>query len=354
MSDHDDLSAALRRLPAPEPGPQLFDRIVRSRALGRNRHIHLQERGFVFQWGWIAAACVAILFIGGSWMAAVKFAELGNSSAVREPLDELLRSTGMWPPNRESNEPRRTSHPMYRLITSDDLDVSRLVEGVWTYSLETTTDHILTQRNGDVAIRMARTSYAGRPAWMINTGRQRGPWDRFADTTYLDPTTLRPQQMVAFGNRGRTRVFQTFLADSGLESIEMTGPIERSWRGSVLLPFPRNVLFVSDWSISRLVPVLPAIPFARRWSGTLYQIAFISQAGIKSIAPVDLKVVGTDRVTVPAGVYDCWRVEIGSRFGDTERATLWISRDKGWLIQKQVRGGDFTVTTRLESYEPGS
>lgn len=355
MSNHDELSAALRRLPAPEPSPQLFDRIVRSRAMGRGRQINLQGRDSAFQWRLVAAAAVFIVLIGSTGLAVLKLAQFGSTGAVREPLDDLLRNTRMWNPDREPSAPRKTPLPKYALITSDDLDVTRLAEGRWLYTVETTTDGVVTRRTGDIGIRLARTVYRGQPAWMVNTAKQlAAQWDRFGDTTYLDPASLRPQQMVAYLNRGRTRFFQTFPADSGLESVTMTGPIQRSWHGAVLLPFPRNVLFVSDWSIARLAPVLPAIPFSRHWSGTLYQVAFISQAGIKGIAPVDLKVVGTDRITVPAGVYDCWRVEIGSRFGDTENATLWISRDKGWLIQKSAPGGDFVVTTQLERYEPGN
>lgn len=344
-----ELSAALRRLPAPGPSSDLWPRILRSRAMGVR--IADQPNGLAIPWRWLAAAAVVGVLIGGSWFVSLSLSRLGSSPQVREPLDDLLR--GVWRPEREPSESRRTPLPKYALITSDDLDVTRLSEGVWMYTVETTTDDILTQRTGDIGIRLVRTLYKGRPAWMVNTAKQLAvQWDQFGDTTYLDPTSLRPQQLVAYANRRRTRFFQTFPGDSGLESIEMTGPIQRSWRGAVLLPFPRNALFVSDWSIARLVPVLPAIPFSRGWSGSLYQVAFISQAGIRGIAPVDLKVVGRDRVTVPAGIYDCWRVEIGSRFGDAERAMFWISRDKGWLIQKQIRGGDFVVTTRLQSYEP--
>ena len=343
-----ELSDALRRLPAPEPSSDLWPRILRSRAVGVRTAD--EPNRFAIPWRWLAAAAVAGVLIGSSWFVSLSLSRLGSSAQVREPLDQLLQ--GLWRP-RTMFDSRKTPQPKYALITSDALDVTRLSEGIWMYTVETTTDEILTKRTGDIGIRLARTSYGGRPAWMVNTGRQLAQqWDRWADTTYVDPSSLRPQQVVGYGNRGRTRFFQTFPGDSGFESIEMTGPIQRSWRGAVLLPFPHNALFVSDWSIARLVPVLPAIPFSRRWTGTLYQVSFISQAGVKGIAPVDLKVVGTDRVTVPGGTYDCWRVEIGSRFGDAERAILWISRDKGWLIQKQIRGGDFVVTTRLQSYEP--
>ena len=196
MTHNDDLSAALRALPAPEPGPDLFDRIVRSRAMGRGRHLKLQEREFVFPWRWVAAAAVVSVLIGGSWVVSLSLSRLGSSPRVREPFDQLLQ--GVWPP-RTMFDTRKTPQPKYALITSEDLDVTRLHDGVWMYTQETTTDDILTQRTGDIAVRLARTLYQGRPAWMVNTAKQLAVhWDQFGDTAYLDPTSLRPQEVIAY------------------------------------------------------------------------------------------------------------------------------------------------------------
>lgn len=80
----------------------------------------------------------------------------------------------------------------------------------------------------------------------------------------------------------------------------------------------------------------------------------MSRAGARSAVPLDLRVVGRDRVTVPAGTFDCWRLEIEIHLWGTERGRIWVSRDKGWVIKKQFRGSDYVVNTLLESYEPGS
>ena len=42
---------------------------------------------------------------------------------------------------------------------------------------------------------------------------------------------------------------------------------------------------------------------------------------------MQLKVVGAESVTVPAGTFDCYKVELGSAEGGPEKATLWIAKD---------------------------
>lgn len=351
-----ELKAALRQLPAPEPSDELLPRILHSRATGVR--IASPTRELLIPWRWLAAAAVVSVLIGGSWMVSLSLSRLGSSPAVREPLDEFLRGAGVLPTEREAPASRHViPPPKYRLIASTDLNVARLTEGTWIYAVEVTTDNVLTQPSGMIGIRLGRGFHAGHPVWMVNGGRQLrgGPWGDYADTTHLDPVSLRPQRSVAYGNKSRTRFLQTFSGDSGREAIDRTGPMERSWHGSVALSFPREALFVNDWSTTRLAVLLPAFPLARRWRGTLYQVAFISQEQVRSIAPLDLRVVGTDEVTVPAGTFDCWRIEVESHLWSTEREVFWVSRDKGWLIKRETRpADDIVVSTVLASYEPGS
>jgi len=354
MNRPDELSAALRRLPAPEP-TDLLPRIMRSRALGVR--VADPARRLVLPWGWLAAAAVVGVLISGSWFGSVYLSRLGNSSAVRRPIDEFLRGTGVLPKRREGL-PDVAPPPKYELITSGDLDVTRLKDGVWTYVVEKTTDDVLTERQGGISIRLVRGSYLGSPVWLVSSARQlrAGPWGDYADTTYLDPATLRPERAIAYGDKFRMRWRQSFAGDSGHEAIDRTGRMARIWRGSVALPFSRDVLFINDWSTMRLAVLAAALPLARGWHGSLYQVQFIAISNGKrpTSAPIDLRVRGTDRVTVPAGDFDCWRVEVDSHLWNEQRETFWISRDNGWLIKTEMRYYELVETTRLASYQPGS
>ena len=47
----------------------------------------------------------------------------------------------------------------------------------------------------------------------------------------------------------------------------------------------------------------------------------------QKVNPRQLKVVGTEKVTVPAGTFDAWKIEITPGDGGTgESTTLWVDK----------------------------
>ena len=44
------------------------------------------------------------------------------------------------------------------------------------------------------------------------------------------------------------------------------------------------------------------------------------------LSSVELRLVGADRITVPAGVFDCWRLELAT---GTHRVTYWVRKSDG-------------------------
>lgn len=351
--DNDALRSALRQLPAPEPQPELLQRILRSRALGRRIVVTTHEGPPIRRW--IAAAAAVALLLGGSWAISVSLSKISESRRARRALDELLRGTILErEPESAPTLLRDALRPAYPLIVSETLDTSRLAAGLWTYQSETTTDDILTGPAGGNRIRLARTSLAGQPVWMVNTARRSRTesWSPYEDTTYLDPSSLRPLRAFATMNKGRTRLEQRFSGDSGYESVVLTRSMKGLWQGAVAFPFSRNALFSSNWWGGSLAALFPALPLQREWQGSLYQVAFIARLGLQGVRPVNLRVVGTDRVTVPAGTFECWRLEVQDFNSDFERPRMWVSRDKGWLIKEEHSASDFVYTRVLESYQP--
>lgn len=355
MIGHENLKAALRQLPAPEPSPDLLPRILRSRA--RGVRVANPTLSLAPAWRWLAAAAVVTVLVGGTWVLSLSITRMKESRFGDDfSLGEMLRRTGMLPPSAEVEESsRETKKPRYALVLRDALTTSRLSEGVWTYSSSHTTDDVLTQALEGRRIRLTRTTFADRPAWMLNSSRVAGSGREYADTTYLDAVSLRPLYSVWQGYK--RRFIQVFSADSAHELIDFNGAygaVLKSFRGSVSIPIPSDALFFNDWDTRRLAALFPALPLAKRWRGTVYQVASISQIGEKSFSPVDVRVVGTERVTVPAGTFDCWRVEIEIHMWQPQRFRMWVSRDQGWLIKEQSRGSDYVINTVLERYEPGN
>lgn len=361
MSEHEaKLRAALRQLPAAEPGPELLPRILRSRALGVRVSLPAGGGGLAVPWRWVGAAAAVAVLIGGSWFASLSLSELGKSRAVRDPLTEFLRGTPLWPSAGDAPaSPGKPARPKYALILADSLNLSRLTEGVWTYRSTTTTDGILAEPSfiGGTRIRMVRVNHKGYPAWMVTTATRfrHGRWGEFSDTVYIDAATLRPRYAVAYGHNRRTRTVQSFSSDSGAQSIMITQPMEGFYSAAMELPFPPQAVFTSDWSLYRFRVLLPAFPLARRWRGSMYQTTFF-RAGPRTLGlqalPLDLRVDGRENVSVPAGTFDCWRVEMENHWGQTQRWTLWVSRDHGLLIKAQLRWSDRVHDEVLEMFEP--
>lgn len=353
MTQQADLSSALRRLPVPEPNPELLQRILRSRALGR-RFTAPSGEAFL-SWRWIAAAAVVALLIGGSWGVSLYLSKLGQSDDARDQVQELLRGTGLWPSSGDPGRiPRDIPPPTYTLIDSRALDTSRLITGVWTYRTEARTEARATVFNRGDRVRLARATYAGQSVWMVSAaGQNRAEgWTQFVDTNYLDASSLRPLRAFWTASKGRIRIEQSFWPDSAHESLVWTDPKRGSLRGSMALPFPSTVLFLNDWSTNHLAVLFPAFRLARGWRGSLFQVSFLSRRDLSRATPLNLRVAGRERVTVPAGTFDCWRLEVESHFWAPERVRMWVSRDKGWLIKEQFGSGDYVVNRVLENYQP--
>ena len=360
MMEHGDLNAALRRLPAPEPSSDLLPRILRSRAMGA-RATPL-TRGVAVPWRWLAAAALVTVLIGGSWMLSVSLLKIRESRVgARDPIGELLGGR-LWR-SRETivDSLAGELEPRYPLILSNSLELSRLSEGQWTYQSTTTTDGILTEPsfNGGTRIRLSRGSYRGQPAWIVtNANRVLAlPWGAFGDTAYIDAATLRPQYAVSYWNKNRTRMVESFAGGRAFQTITIIGSMQLFASGNMELTFPPDAMFANGWSLIQFRVLAPALPFARGWRGSFYQTGFFARKGPGTVhpspLPADLRVVGTDRVSVPAGRFDCWRVEVRSHLAEAEW-TMWVSRDKGWVVKVEHRWSDYVRDEVLESYEPGN
>jgi len=317
------------------------------------------RRRWAVSWGHVAAAAFVMAFIAGSWKLSLTFSRMGESRLNRDRVREFLRSTIPW---ASTNEARALSdkppEPKFPLVRVDSLDLSRLVEGTWTYRSTRTTDDVLTAPNGYSRIHLAHATFGGRAAWllMMTNSRDSASWGPYGDTTYLDAESLRPQRSIYYYNKNRTVVVQSFSADSATESLDFSGPIRQSHREAIALPFSRETFFVNGWPLDRVGALLPAFPLKPGWRGSLYQVALVSRIGVRGVSPMDLRVVARDRVTVPAGTFDCWRLEVVTYFGqDIQQQIVWVSRDKGWVVKVQaVVTTDVVVTRELQSYEPGS
>lgn len=80
---------------------------------------------------------------------------------------------------------------------------------------------------------------------------------------------------------------------------------------------------------------ISCLPLAEGYSAT-FRYFDIDRLPIKpkaSIKSVQLKVVGMERVTVPAGTFDSIKIELTSADGRSNKETVWIAKDSRILVK---------------------
>jgi hypothetical protein len=71
----------------------------------------------------------------------------------------------------------------------------------------------------------------------------------------------------------------------------------------------------------------------------------------QKVALKQVKVVGTEDVTVPAGSFKAWKVEVSSAEGEPGGSTLWIATDSRKVVKTSTTlpsMGGATVTSELQ------
>jgi Protein of unknown function (DUF3108) len=63
---------------------------------------------------------------------------------------------------------------------------------------------------------------------------------------------------------------------------------------------------------------------------------------------IELKVAGSEKVTVPAGTFDTLRVEVKALEGRPEPMTLWVARVPGRIVKMTAIVGPQTVSAELK------
>jgi hypothetical protein len=91
------------------------------------------------------------------------------------------------------------------------------------------------------------------------------------------------------------------------------------------------------------------LPLAEGYSTTLRYFV-VDRLPIKpqdADKPTQLKVVGTERVTVPAGTFDTWKVELAPGTGGPVGQTVWVAKDSRMTVKSIWVMGEMTGTSEM-------
>ena len=78
--------------------------------------------------------------------------------------------------------------------------------------------------------------------------------------------------------------------------------------------------------------VIACLPLAEGYSTTFRNFDVQTQ----KVKLVQLTVAGAESVTVPAGTFDAWRVELSSADGGADKKTLWIAKDSHKVVKAKA------------------
>jgi len=216
-------------------------------------------------------------------------------------------------------------------------------------------DDVLTNCRGRLTITVADARWEGHAAWLVSQ-QQKSVRDRSPDTlrtppdsTYFEASTLRP--IYAAQGGVKFRLVRRFTGDTVREALDIGGTAPRSWRSSAAIPGAQDAPIVLRWARVDLTLLLQVLPLDRWWRGSVYSVGLVGPDPSKTgFAPVDLRVVGSGRIEVPAGRFECWKVEL--RESPESMLTLWVSKDHGWLVKTEQRGWDWRAESALVSATP--
>ena len=339
----------LRRIPAPEPSKDLLGRILASRAAGV-RVVLPEDRS-------ATSRRSALLLLTAA--AAALVLVMSTRGGDRRPVDtenefpDITAGLSFWPPDAMAQEPGPPRRPHYQPVRS--LQFARAHGGTWTYRTCTVFDDVLTNCRGRLTITVADARWEGHAAWLVSQ-QQKSVRDRSPDTlrtppdsTYFEASTLRP--IYAAQGGVKFRLVRRFTGDTVREALDIGGTAPRSWRSSAAIPGAQDAPIVLRWARVDLTLLLQVLPLDRSWRGSVYSVGIVGPDPSKTgFAPVDLRVVGSGRIEVPAGRFECWKVEL--RESPESMLTLWVSKDHGWLVKTEQRGWDWRAESALVSATP--
>ncbi|MBA2683823.1 MAG: hypothetical protein H0U66_04975 [Gemmatimonadaceae bacterium] len=229
------------------------------------------------------------------------------------------------------------------------VDPSRILPGKYSYGGRSITDGVHTSVfKSKKTMSISRTMWHGAPALLaVRDGPliTRVSFDSLV-VSARDLTPLRAT--ITYNTQKPVGVIHADF-DSANIHVVLTGRFDTA--ASFPYPIvPGQLPF--EWTGAL---VIPALPLAPGWSGTLRITPPIHPRAYKFVdrpwETMALRVIGRERITVAAGTFDCWKVQVGTTL---DQSFMWVSVDKHFVVRSQTdhRFGDteFEDQVDLESF----
>ena len=263
----------------------------------------------------------------------------GNSSATR-PLtgqsppvstDEFAVSEFFMPKSAFATEVA----PADSSVTPLTLDGLRLRPGLVKYVRFERVGSGARHRIGTESVEISDARIEGVSAWRVVQRRQIADTEH-VETLYADRATLR-----MLGRTIRVRPYTHYLGITVRQRLvgdSLTGWMQTdSGLGRPIARHlsPRSGPYLSD----ALAPVLlGATSLGPEWQARISILGWAVRDGDVSF-PAQLRVVGRERVKVPAGTFECWKIAVDAILG---MQTYWVRVSDGVGVRALLEREDLT------------
>ncbi len=312
----------LRSIPAPEPSKDLLERILASRAAGV-RVVLPEDRSATSRRAALfltAAAAAAGLFIATGIFHSDRITEDRVADAGTEFFFRPTEALAQEPGGRRYT----TTYP------AAELDLSRFTAGRWIYQTRVTIDGYVTDTVTADTMTISPESYKDTPAWRI-TNRWGNRYFAARDTLLVAREGLRPLRRAGAQRRaprpGDAPASWDYTVDSSAGPLLLVR-VPRDYSGTALPRWARPALGLLNNGYVQ--PLLGLLRLERGLRGSVY--VTWGRLWPSDPIPFDVTVAGRETITVPAGRFDCWTVELQIP-SNTIKTTAWISVDSHWVIR---------------------
>ena len=315
------LAAAAQSLPQIVAPPHVLAGVLADRVAGEQVILPLHDattrraRTRVLRLGLAAAGIVVIGVLATGRPKARRGAATSSPPDSLPTLRSVVTNLGLFPSAAYGQE---VSPNEPRMPPITDIDASSIGPLTLSYEYTVTADSEPLQKPEHTVVSIARTEVNGTPAWRI-ANRSLDHTPDPIETTYVDRRSLRPITRAAY-NVGFSRftVSQRFVADSLLGTMRTT---KQGWRLARQLPATATS---GPWLVGGGMPIalLRAVRLHAEWRG---KAVVVGWGAVRSdlVYPVTLAVTGEERIRIPAGTFDCWRLSLS----DMRRGrTLWVRK----------------------------
>jgi dipeptidyl aminopeptidase/acylaminoacyl peptidase len=173
-------------------------------------------------------------------------------------------------------------------------------------------------------------------ATLVVTGTAKMPMGDAVDVTTFDKGTLVPRKRSI--KQGPATIELAFEGGKATGTVAMGGE-----------PKPVSVDLGGDLFADGVGghEAIGALPLAEGYSATFRNFDVRQQ----KVQLKQAKVAGSESVTVPAGTFETWKVEIASAEGELGTTTIWVAKDSRKVVKSRAtlpQMGGAVVTTELQ------